>query len=85
MFVSCRLRYQLDAEFKKAYVGARKQKIQSVNIKKERRIMLLTVDPHAPTDFRGNLANHMDEFYEAFEIKEGDRMWIPKEERVRMW
>lgn len=55
------------------------------NIKKERRIMLLTVDPHAPTDFRGNLANHMDEFYEAFEIKEGDRMWIPKEERVRMW
>ena len=55
------------------------------NTKKERRIMLLTMDPHAPTDFRGNLAQHMDEFYEAFEIKEGDTMWIPKGERVRMW
>ena len=55
------------------------------NIKKDRRIQLLTLDPHAPTDFRGNLVQHMSEFYESFDIKDGDAMWIPESERVRMW
>lgn len=55
------------------------------NIKKDRRIMLLNVDPHAPTDFRGNLVQHMDEFYEVFEIKQGDKMFLDKKFRMKMW
>ena len=55
------------------------------NIKKDKRIMLLNVDPHAPTDFRGNLVQHMNEFYDAFDIKEGDKMFLEKIERMNMW
>ncbi len=28
---------------------------------------------------------HFPEFYEAFEVKPGDGMWLPAEERVRIW
>ena len=46
------------------------------NIKKDKRIMLLNVDPHAPTDFRGNLVQHFDKFYEVFDITRNDKMLL---------
>ena len=55
------------------------------NIKNDKRIMLLNVDPHAPTDFRGNLVQHMDEFYEVFDVKKGDKMFLDKKYRMKMW
>lgn len=55
------------------------------NIKKDRRVMLLNVDPHAPTDFRGNLVQHMDEFYDVFDIKESDPMYLEPKDRMKMW
>ena len=47
--------------------------------------MLLKVDPHAPTDFRGNMVQHIAEFYTSFDVKDGDKMWLPPEERMKMW
>jgi len=43
-------------------------------------------DPHSPPRFRvlGPLAN-MPEFEEAFDVKEGDGMYLPPEERVKIW
>merc|ERR1711871_1001650 len=55
------------------------------NIDEDKRVMLLNVDPHAPTDFRGNLVQHMDEFYNAFNIIESDNMFLKKEDRMKMW
>jgi putative endopeptidase len=28
---------------------------------------------------------NIDAFYEAFDIKEGDGMWLAPEDRVRIW
>ena len=47
--------------------------------------MLLNVDPHAPTDFRGNLVQHMDEFYDVFDITESDPMYLEPKDRMKMW
>jgi predicted metalloendopeptidase len=49
------------------------------------RTQILT-DPHSPGMYRaiGPLSN-MDEFYEAFDIKEGDDMYRPVTERVKIW
>ena len=47
--------------------------------------MLLNVDPHAPTDFRGNLVQHMDEFYNAFDISDKDNMYLEPKSRMKMW
>jgi predicted metalloendopeptidase len=43
-------------------------------------------DPHSPPQFRvnGPLRN-APEFYEAFGVKEGDGMWLPPGERVKIW
>jgi endothelin-converting enzyme/putative endopeptidase len=46
----------------------------------------LTSDPHSPPRFRANgAAVNVDAFYEAFEVTEGDGMYLPPEERVKIW
>ena len=47
---------------------------------------LINTDPHSPGMYRANgpLSN-MPEFYEAFNVKEGDSMWRPEEDRVLIW
>lgn len=46
----------------------------------------IKTDPHAPGMYRavGPVTN-MDEFYEAFDVKEGDQMFKPENERVKIW
>ena len=46
----------------------------------------IQTDPHSPGKFRcnGPLTN-MAEFYEVFGIKQGDKMWRPETERVKIW
>ena len=46
----------------------------------------IKTDPHSPGRIRATqpLIN-IDAFYEAFDIKEGDGMFVPVEERVRIW
>ncbi|WP_353127232.1 M13 family metallopeptidase [Parapedobacter pyrenivorans] len=43
-------------------------------------------DPHSPAQYRavGPLVN-MDAFYEAFDIKEGDKLFVPKNKRIVIW
>jgi len=48
-------------------------------------IKLTAIDPHAPASFRGNVIGNIPEFYEAFDIPEGSNMYIPEEERVKLW
>lgn len=46
----------------------------------------VATDPHSPGEFRalGSLSN-MPEFYSAFDVKEGDAMYIAPEKRVKIW
>jgi putative endopeptidase len=43
-------------------------------------------DPHSPDEFRvvGPL-RHVPEFYATFDVVEGDGMYLPPEERVKIW
>ena len=47
---------------------------------------MIATNPHSPGNFRavGPLSN-MPEFYEAFDVKEGDGMFIPVAKRVNIW
>ena len=46
----------------------------------------IKTDPHSPGMTRAvqPLLN-VDAFYEAFDIKEGDKMYLSPEERVKIW
>ena len=46
----------------------------------------IAIDPHSPDEFRCNqvIAN-LDEFYNAFEVKESDKHFMPANQRVRIW
>ncbi len=47
---------------------------------------IVLTDPHAPSEFRSNgVVANMDEFYQAFGVREGDRLWRPAAERVKIW
>jgi putative endopeptidase len=46
----------------------------------------LVVDPHSPAYYRvdGTIRN-IDGWYQAFGVKAGDKLFVPPEERVRIW
>ncbi len=47
---------------------------------------LVLVDPHSPGEFRTNgTVIHMQAFYDAFKVKEGDKMYLPAEKRIYIW
>ncbi|MEO7814913.1 MAG: M13 family metallopeptidase [Sphingomicrobium sp.] len=49
------------------------------------RAQLLT-DPHSPAKYRVNgVVRNMDEWYKAFDVKPGDAMYLPPEQRVHIW
>ena len=46
---------------------------------------LLNLDPHSPMDLRANAARNLTEFHEAFDVREGDGMWLAPDDRVRIF
>jgi len=55
-------------------------------VRAETTLRRLKSDPHSPAPFRVNgVVRNMDEWYSAFNIKEGDALYLPPEERVSIW
>lgn len=47
---------------------------------------LIMTNTHAPGQYRAYMPlKNVDAFYEAFNVKEGDKMYLKPEERVRIW
>jgi putative endopeptidase len=47
---------------------------------------MLATDAHSPPEFRCNgVVCNLPEFYAAFGLKSGDKLWLPAERRVRIW
>jgi putative endopeptidase len=47
---------------------------------------MLATNPHSPPEFRCNgVVRNLTEFYDAFGVKEGDKLWLPAKDRVRIW
>jgi putative endopeptidase len=46
----------------------------------------IMTDPHSPAMYRANGAvRNVPEFYEAFDVAQGDEMYLAPEERVKIW
>lgn len=56
------------------------------SIREEAKLMATKSDPHSLAKNRVNVTlKNIDSFQEAFNVKEGDEMFLPKEERVIIW
>ena len=46
----------------------------------------INTDPHSPADYRVNgIVRNVPEFYAAFDIQEGDSLYLAPEKRVKIW
>ena len=64
-----------------AYAGVWAQNITEENMRQ-----LTTIDTHSLGEWRVNGAlPQIDAWYEAFNITEKDKMFIPKDKRVNIW
>ena len=70
-----------DQRFFHAYAGVWAGNITEAEIRNRTKS-----DPHSLGRWRVNGAlPHIDAWYEAFGVKEGDKMYIPKAERLQLW
>jgi putative endopeptidase len=55
-------------------------------IREKQQIVYLKSDPHSPYAARGSLPlRNLDPFYRAFDLKPGDKMYLPADKRVHLW
>jgi putative endopeptidase len=56
------------------------------NILPETEAQLIKTDPHSPGMYRTNEpVSNIDAWYAAFNVKEGDKMYKPKDQRIHIW
>lgn len=46
---------------------------------------LLLTNGHSPGEFRADTVRNLDAWYPAFQVKEGDRLYLPPDQRIRVW
>ena len=49
-----------------------------------RRQQVIT-DGHAPAEYRADTVRNLDAWYAAFAVKQGDKMYLAPDQRVRIW
>ena len=70
-----------DQRFFLAYTGAKAENVTDETIR-----YCTNTDPHSLGYWRVNgILPHCDAWYDAFGIKEGDKMFIPKKQRASIW
>jgi len=45
----------------------------------------LVSDPHTPDEFRTSVVRNLDAWYDAFHVQPGDALYLPPDQRVRIW
>ena len=61
-------------------------RVWASNMRPEYMEMLITVDVHSPNIARVNAAlPHIDAWYDAFKVKKGNKLFLPKKKRAHIW
>lgn len=69
-----------DQRFFIAYAQAWASKYRDAQLRQR-----IATDGHAPGNFRALTVRNLDAWYDAFGVKEGDKLYLPPEKRVRIW
>jgi predicted metalloendopeptidase len=53
---------------------------------KQKTLQSLFMDVHAPAEFRvNNIVNQFDDWYSCFDIQVSNKLYIPREQRIRVF
>ena len=64
-----------------SYAQAWRGKVRAEELRRR-----IATDPHSPNEFRCNaIVANLKDFYDAFEVTEGDKLWLAESERVEIW
>jgi putative endopeptidase len=69
-----------DQRFFIAYAQAWASKYREAQLRQR-----IATDGHAPGHFRALTVRNLDAWYDAFGVKEGDKLYLAPEQRVRIW
>jgi endothelin-converting enzyme/putative endopeptidase len=70
-----------DQRFFIAYAQAWQSKVREGALRER-----LLSDPHSPPEYRVNgVVRNVDAWYKAFDVKPGDKLYLPPEQRVHIW
>lgn len=45
----------------------------------------IMTDEHSPSEYRTDMVRNVDAWYSAFDVKPGEKLYLPSDERVRIW
>jgi len=69
-----------DREFFIAYAQTQRRKISEGALRKQ-----VTSSDHAPEDYRADTVRNLDAWYDAFDVRPGQRLYLEPAARVRVW
>jgi predicted metalloendopeptidase len=69
-----------DREFFIAYAQTQRRKISEEANRKQ-----IATSDHAPEDYRADTVRNLDAWYEAFDVRPGQRLYLAPSARVRVW
>jgi putative endopeptidase len=55
------------------------------NYREENLLQRLLTDPHSPSEQRTAVVRNFDQWYSAFDVKPGTKLYLTPEQRVRIW
>ena len=71
---------QQDREFFIAYAQTQRRKISEAALRKQ-----ATTSDHAPEEYRADTVRNLDAWYDAFDVRPGQRLYLAPAARVRVW
>ncbi|WP_338771533.1 M13 family metallopeptidase [Massilia sp. METH4] len=71
---------ETDRQFFMGYAHAWRTKAREASLRNQ-----VTTDEHAPSQWRTYTVRNLDDWYDAFDVKPGQKLYLPPEQRVRVW
>jgi endothelin-converting enzyme/putative endopeptidase len=72
--------HQQDREFFVAYARTLRRKITDAAMRAQ-----VSSNDHAPEEYRVDTVRNLDAWYEAFDVRPGQRLYLARTARVRVW
>ena len=69
-----------DQQYFIAYGQSRRGKSREAALRRQ-----VLTDEHSPAEYRTDMVRNIDEWYDTFQVKPGEKLYLSPQERVRIW